>query len=306
MDKLTEMTTFARVVQGGSFSEAARLMNLTPSAVSKLVGRLEDRLGTRLLHRTTRKLALTEEGEAFYQRSLRILAEIDEAEQAVSSVHTVASGTLRVNAGAFATYQVVPLLPEFLDRYPLIRLHLTVTDRIVDLVEEGEDLGIRLGARFESTLVSRLLVEDHRVIVAAPAYVQRHGMPLTPADLPRHNCLTRASPHGGLNDWPFNGPEGPYAVRVRGNVEVNSAETLYELALAGLGIVRLAEFRVGADIAAGRLVPLLVEHHRVEPLPIHAVYPHRKHLSPKVRVFVDFLVEKFTPAPPWQRSVGEQ
>ena len=300
MDRAGEMGVFVRAVHAGGFSAAARQLGLSPSAVSKLIGRLEDRLGVRLLQRTTRHLGLTEEGRAFYERCLRILADIDEAEQAVGRLHAVAAGTLRVNAAvAFATYQVVPLLPEFTQRHPLVKLDLTVTDRVVDLVDEGTDLGIRIGARFESSLVSRLLAEDRRVIVAAPAYLARHGTPLQAADLSRHNCLAWSGEHGDLNDWPFTGPEGRFTVRARGNTRVNNGETLYEMALAGLGIAQIAEFRVGADIRAGRLVPLLVDQHNAVPLPIHVVYPHRQHLSPKVRAFVDFLVEKFTPVPPW-------
>lgn len=300
MDRPGEMAVFVRVVESGGFSAAARAAGLTPSAVSKLIGRLEDRLGARLLHRTTRSISLTHEGVAFYQRSVRILKDIDEAEQAISQLHAVARGRLKVNAAvAFATYQIVPILPEFLEMYPQVHLELTVTDRIVDVVEEGVDVAIRLGARVDSSLISRQLAVDHRIICAAPAYLKRHGRPETPADLGRYNCLTWIGNQGALNDWPFIGPQGPYTVTVSGNTEVNNGETLYEMALAGLGIVRIAGFRVGDAIKAGRLVPLLTEHHRDEPLAIHAVYPHRRHLLPKVRSFVDFLIWKFTPGPPW-------
>lgn len=305
MDRLGEMAVFVRVVQAGGFSAAARQLDLTPSAVSKLIGRLEDRLGARLFRRTTRHLSLTEEGEAFYQRSTHILAEIDEAEQAVNRLHGLASGKLSITAAvAFFTFQIVPLLPEFLERYPLVHLDLAITDRIVDLVEEGADIGIRIGARFESSLVSRLLAEDHRIVCAAPPYLRRHGAPTTPADLAGHNCLAWSSRHARLNEWPFDGPGGPYVVRARGSAQMDNGECLYEACVAGLGIARLAEFRVAADIRSGRLVPLLADHHRAEPLPIHAVYPHRRHLSPKVRAFVDFLVEKFTPTPPWAEPVA--
>jgi DNA-binding transcriptional LysR family regulator len=301
MDKPGEMAAFVRVVEEGGFSAAARTLGLTPSAVSKLIGRLEDRLGARLLHRTTRRISLTHEGVAYYQRSVRILREIEEAEDAITQLHVAPRGTLRVNAAvAFATYQIVPLMPEFLELYPEVHLELTVTDRVVDLIEEGVDVAIRIGARTDSSLISRQLAEDHRLICAAPAYLDRHGMPQTPDDLTGHNCLAWMANQGGLNDWPFVGPDGPYTVTVSGNAEVNSGETLHEMALAGLGLARMAEFRVGADIAAGRLVPLLLDHHRADPLPIHVVYPHRRHLLPKVRTFVDFLALKFTPAPPWK------
>lgn len=299
-----EMDVFVHVVRTGGLSAAGRVLGLSPSAVSKIIGRLEDRLGARLLQRTTRRLSLTEEGRTFYDRCLRILADIDDAEQAVGRLRTAPGGTLRITAAvAFGTYQVVPLLPEFVDRYRLINLDLTVTDRIVDLVEEGVDLGIRTGARFESSLVSRLLAEDYRIICAAPSYLDRFGVPEVPTDLAQHNCLAWfGGSHGDLNEWPFTGPDGPYTVTARGNTRVNSGETLYEMTLAGLGIAQLAEFRVGEDVRCGRLVPLLADYHRPEPLPIHVVYPHRQHLSPKVRAFVDYLVEKFTPDPPWSMT----
>ena len=305
MDKLGEMDAFVRAVDEGGFSAAARSLNVTPSAVSKLVSRLEDRLGARLLNRTTRRLSVTEEGRAFHERCTQVLAEIDEAEQAVSRLHAAPRGTLRVNAAAaIANNQIVPLLPEFMARYPSVHLELTVTDRVVDLVEEGVDIGIRTGVRTDSTLVSRLLAEDHRLIVAAPSYLEHRGIPRTPSDLREHNCLMRSGQQTALNEWPFNGPEGPYTLRVAGNAGVNNGETLHEMAVAGLGIARLAEFRVAADVRGGGLVSLLSDVNRPEPLPIHLVYPHRRHLSPKVRAFVDFLVEKFTPVPPWVVAGG--
>lgn len=301
MDRSGEMAVFVRVVEQGGFSAAARSLGMTPSAVSKLVGRLENRLGVRLMHRTTRAFSLTHEGVAYYQRSLRILRDIDEAEEAISRAQTVPRGTLRVNAAvAFATYQVVPLLPEFFARYPDVHLELTVTDRVVDLVEEAVDVAIRIGVRSDSSLISRQLVVDRRVVIAAPAYLERHGTPRVPEDLLRHSCLCWIGNQGALNDWPFMSPDGPVTLSVSGHVEVNSGEVLYEMALAGLGIARVAEFRVGADVKAGRLVPLLAEYQPAERLPIHAVYPHRRHLLPKVRAFVDFLTEKFNPEPPWR------
>jgi DNA-binding transcriptional LysR family regulator len=306
MDRSSEMTVFIQVVESGSFSAAGRALTLTPSAVSKLIGRLEERLGARLLHRTTRRIALTHEGVAFYQRSVRILKEIEDAEQAISALHTAPRGVLKVNAAvAFTDHQIVPLLPEFLDRYPEVAIDLAVSDRVVDLMEEGVDVAIRLNVRSDPNLIARLLVEDRRVIVAAPRYLDRYGVPETPADLRRHHCLTwRADYPSSLNDWPFAAEDGPFHLSVSGNITVNSGETLYELIRNGLGIGRVAGFRVGADIQAGRLVPLLTRYHRAKALPIHAVYPHRRHLLPKVRVFVDFLASKFAPVPPWRISTG--
>jgi DNA-binding transcriptional LysR family regulator len=309
MDKPGEMSAFVRVVEEGGFSAAARSLRLTPSAVSKLIGRLEDRLGVRLLHRTTRQINPTHEGVAFYQRCVRILKEIEEAEQAISALHEAPRGLLRVTAAvAFADHQIVPLLPEFLDRYPEVRIELTVTDRVVDLIEEGFDVAVRVNVRADSRLIARLLVEDRRIICAAPAYLRRHGVPKVPGDLSRHNCLAWIGDQGGLNHWPFDGPDGPYSLAVNSTIEVNSGETLYAMVRAGLGIARLAELVVGRDIRTGGLVPLLTDHYRADALTIHAVYPHRRHLLPKVRAFVDFLISKFTPEPPWAvaRDAGER
>jgi DNA-binding transcriptional LysR family regulator len=300
------MAAFVRVVEEGGFSAAARRMGLTPSAVSKLIARLEERLGARLLHRTTRRFSLTHEGVAFYQRSSRILREIEEAEQAITQLHAAPRGTLKVNAAvAFANSQIVPVLPVFLARYPDVHLELSVTDRVVDLIEDGVDVGIRINVRKDSSLIVHQLAVDRRIICAAPAYLHGHGRPLAAEDLLGHNCLTWKNNQGNLNNWPFRRPDGSdTTVTVAGNIEVDNGETLYEMTLAGLGIGRIAEFRVGADIKAGRLVPLLTDHHRADPLSIDAVYPHRRHLLPKVRAFVDFLVHTFSPAPPWQVDPG--
>jgi len=300
MDRPGEMAVFVRVVETGSFSAAARVEGLTPSAVSKLMARLEERLGARLLHRTTRSINLTHEGVAFYQRCVRILREIDEAEQAISQFHMVASGRLRVHAAvAFATSQIVPILPAYLERYPQVHLELTLSDRVVDVVEEGIDVAIRIGAASDASVMTRQLATDRQIICAAPAYLRRCGVPETPSELGRFNCLTWTGNRGGCNQWPFIGPQGPYTVTARGSIEVDDGQTLYEMAVAGLGLARLAGYRVGAAIKAGGLVPLLVDQHLEQPVSIHAVYPHRRHLLPKVRSFVDFLTWNFTPNPPW-------
>jgi len=300
IDKPAEMAAFVRVVEAGGFSPAARALGLSPSAVSKLIARLEDRLGARLLNRTTRSLSLTDEGRVVFERSRHIIADIEEAEQSVSRLHGVPRGRLRVTAAAaFAIHQVVPLLPEFLERHPEVHLELNVNDRVIDLVEEGFDVGVRTGAHGDSSLISRLVAEDYRIICAAPAYLERCGVPATPEDLAHHNCLTWTGNQGGLNDWPFEGPQGPYIVRVRGNTDANNGDALTEMILAGVGIGRIARYRVAEGLRAGRLVPLLAGHHRFVKLPIHVVYPHRRHLSAKVRAFTDFLGGHFTPVPPW-------
>jgi len=231
----TDMTAFVRAVERGGFSAAARELGLTPSAVSKLVTRMEDRLGVRLLNRTTRRLALTPEGEAYFHRAQRILADIEEAENEVARFRARPHGKLRINVGtAFGGYQFVPALPEFLARYPEIEVEITITDRVVDLMEEGADVGIRTGELHDSSLVARRICDMERVICAAPAYLRRHGTPRTPGDLAKHNCLVLAgTPQFHL--WPFDSPEGVRSVEVGGNVTASNAETLVQLAAMGLG-----------------------------------------------------------------------
>lgn len=301
MERRDEMAVFVRVVEDESFSAAARDLGMTPSAVSKLIGRLEDRLGVRLINRTTRRLSLTEEGHAFYQRCGPILADIEEAERAVTELHAEPRGLLKINSStAFAQYQVVPLIPDFLARFPDLRIQLMMTDSLVNLVEEGVDVAIRIGALEDSSLIARKLADVRRTVVASPDYLQRHGAPTSPDDLDRHKCL-KLSFETSLNRWEFQGPDGPRVVRVAGSFEANNAVVLHEAALAGLGLFRAADFVVGPDIEAGRLVPVLQDFEVEARAPIHAVYPHARHLSPKVRAFVDLLVDAFSPVAPWER-----
>jgi DNA-binding transcriptional LysR family regulator len=293
----SDMAAFVRAVEKGGFSPAARELGLTPSAISKLVTRMENRLGVRLLNRTTRKLALTPEGEAFFHRAHRILADIEEAENEVARFRARPRGRLRVNVGtAFGSHQLVPALPEFLARYPEIEVDLTITDRVVDLVEEGADVGLRTGHLADSSLVSRKICDLERVICAAPAYLERRGRPRKPGDLLAHNCLV-ISGTPQFQRWPFRFPDGVRDVTVSGNVSANNAETLVQLAVNGLGIIRLVDVVVGEAIARGELEPVLAQSHHVEPLPLHAVFPHGRHRSPRVAALVDFLVEKFSGAP---------
>ena len=301
MDRSAEMSVFSKVIEEGSFSGAARTLKLTPSAVSKQIGRLEDRLGVRLINRTTRRLSATEEGSAFYQRCVRILADMDEAELAVSQLHAAPRGTLRVNCGiAFGKHQVTPLIPEFLGRYPELSIEMTFTDSIVDLVEEGHDVAIRFGNLQDSSMVARQLAVSRRAICASPAYLDRFGEPKHPSELVDHNCLT-FSTLTHLNDWLFKIPDGKeFPFRAKGNFLANNGETIHEMVLAGLGIVRLAEFLVEPDVRAGQLKRILTPYYRDIEVPVNAVYPTRRHLSPKVRAFVDFMVEKFNPVPPWE------
>lgn len=296
------MLAFARSVELGGFSAAARDLRLTPSAVSRLVTRLEDRLGVRLLNRTTRKLALTPEGEAYLQRSLRILSDIAEAEAEVAEFRTRPRGWLRVNVGtAFGMHALLPALPEFLARHPEVEVDLTVTDRVVDLMEDGADLGIRSGMLADSSLVARKICDLDRVIVASPAYLRRRGTPRRPDDLAAHNCLRLAN-FPALWRWPFDTSSGVREVEVSGSVMANSAETVLHLARLGTGIARVTDVVAGEALRSKELVPVLADSHHAEPLPLHVVWPQGRHRSPKVAAMVEFLVEKFASAPWRMRS----
>lgn len=304
-ERAGEMAVLVQVVEDGSFTRAARSLRLSPSAVSKLVARLEDRLGVRLIQRTTRRLALTAEGRLFHDRCREILEEIAVAEELAAGSRLRPRGTLRVGVShGFGMSQVVPLVPLFAGRYPEIELHLAFADRCVDLVAEGLDLAIRLGAIRDEALVARRLGEHGRIVCAAPAYLARHGRPETPADLPRHNCILFDQPEH-LNHWPFRHPDGSVErVRVRGTFRSDSGDALYKLLLDGFGIARAADYLALPDLEAGRLVPVLAPFAVDERTLIHAVYPQRRHLPAKVRVFVDFLVERLGPVPPRERADG--
>ena len=306
MDIPGEMRAFVRSVELGGFSAAARDLDLTPSALSKLVTRLEDRLGVRLMNRTTRKLALTAEGEAYFASAKRILIEIEDAETEVTRFAKCPKGLLRINAGvAFGLHQLAPALPRFLERYPEIEVEIVITDRVIDLMEEGADIAIRSGVLRDSSLTARKICDLQRVICASPGYLKKYGIPRSPQDLLHHNCLSiSAAPQ--LRRWPFTTKNGIETVEVKGNVSANNAETLLQLAATGVGIIRLADVIVSDGIRAGWLTPILTEVHQREPLPLSAVYLPGKHKSPRVAAFVNFLVESFSDAP-WRRGleVGE-
>jgi DNA-binding transcriptional LysR family regulator len=297
MDRAAEMTAFVRAVEVGGFSAAAREMGLTPSALSKLVTRLEDRLGARLLTRTTRRLQLTVEGEAFYNRARPILTAMDEAEAEVAQAGTHPRGLLRLHCGsAFGMHQLTPAIPRFLERHRDIELEITINDEAPSLAEDNFDLTIRIGALDDSSIVARRICNLERVICAAPSYLERHGAPRTPDDLQQHNCLWITS-LPALRRWPFDTADGIRVVHIGGNVVANNAETVLQLAVAGVGITRLADVIVGEALRRGALVPILTDWHHVEPVPLFVTYPSGRHLAPKVRVMVDFLVEEFGRAP---------
>ncbi|MGV1822443.1 LysR family transcriptional regulator [Agrobacterium tumefaciens] len=288
MERSGEMEVFARVVQAGGFSAAARNLDITPSAVSKLIARLETRLGTRLLVRTTRALTLTQEGEAYYHAALRILQELNEADQEAAG--GAVRGRLRINTTIpFGTMFVAPAMPEFVARNPDLIVDLSFTDGIVDLVAEKTDVAIRMGNLPDSGLIARKLGQSRRVVCASPDYLARRGSPQTPADLAYHDCLTfnfrRARP-----SWPFRDRDRDIAQLVQGSIVVNNGETMKQMVLAGAAIARVGLFHVADDIAAGRLIPLLEDFNPGDLELVHAVYVGGGPLPHRVRAFIEHMV----------------
>src|SRR5947208_6294385 len=290
------MRAFVRVDELQIVSAAAEDLSLTPSAVSRLVARLEDRLGARLLYRTTRRLSLTSEGELYFARARQIVSDIDEAEAEVARSRAAPRGHLHVNtSNAFATHQLAPVLPAFLVRYPDITIELSVTDRVVDLVEDYADVTIRAGRIPDTTLSARKIAEVARVICAAPSYLAQYGTPRVPADLAKHVCISLAV--GEATRWPFRTARGIEQYDIPARVTSDNGEVALRLALDGAGLVRLGDLLVGEPIRRGMLVPLLADVHHAEPIALSAVYLAGRHRTPKVRVFLDFLIEKFSRVP---------
>ena len=293
INRSAEMEVFTRVVERGGFSAAARDLRMSPSAVSKLVARLEARLGARLVNRSTRKLQLTAEGGAFYDRSVRVLADIAEAEREVASGETP-RGRLRVNSNiGFGLYYLAPLLPRFLEAYPEVALDLALTDQVIDLMDERADVAIRVGKLQSSQLIARKLGESRKVVVASPDYLARHGTPRTIADLAHHQllgfCFQRS-----VEDWTFLDAAGaPTTYAAGARVLVGDGETMRRLTLEGVGLGRQGRFHVEHDIAAGRLVPVLEAFNPGDVEEIHAVYVGQGgHLPARVRAFIDFLARE--------------
>jgi len=301
MDRLNDVACFVSVVDCGSFTQAADQLGLSRAAVSKQVSRLEARLHARLLNRTTRRLSLTEVGQVFYASARRGLQEIAEAEAAVSTLQAAPRGTLRLNVPmSFGILYLAPALPRFLSRYPEINLDVRLDDRKLDLVDEGFDVAIRIGDLPDSSLVARRLCDCPRVVCATPGYLAAHGEPAVPDDLRRHNALT-FSYSDAPSQWHFTARDGtPIAVPVSGSARMNNSLALRELLLAGTGIALTPRFVVGPDLRAGRLRQVLADY-GVRMLSVHAVYPERRNLSPKVRAFVDFVAEMLSEPNDWSR-----
>ncbi len=298
IDHASEMAAFVRVVDSKGFSAAAPALGLTPSAVSKLITRLETRLGVRLLQRTTRALHLTEEGEAFYATARRIVGEIEALESQISGQSKTPHGLLRVTTSlAFSTHQLAPVIAEFLERFPKLQLELMPTDRVVDMIEEGVDVAIRIGRLADTSFMARKIGEDIRLVCASPSYLALRRAPQRPEDLTRHNCIISRD-RSYLNRWPFRIDGQIREIEVGGRVAVTEGEAQMRMALQGLGIVRLTRLTVASAVKSGELISLLENFRAEDPIPIHAVYPHRRHLAPKVTAFIEFILEKFSP-PPW-------
>jgi DNA-binding transcriptional LysR family regulator len=293
MDRFLEMQTFNAVVDAGSFVKAADALAMSKAAVSRYIVDMETRLGVRLLHRTTRRLSLTDEGQIFYARSKELLAELAEAEDEITSRSDAASGLLRINAPfTFGVLHLAPLWGAFRAQHPKVKLDVTLADRLVDLVEEGYDVAIRIANLENSTLVSKRLATTRMVLCASRQYLNLHGTPKHPSELTGHSVISY-SYLSTKDEWHFKGPLGPVSVKTNPCIHTNNGDTCRAAALASQGIILQPSFLVGDDLAAGALVELMPEFRSLE-LGIYAVYPTRKHVLPKVRALLDFLTYHFS------------
>jgi DNA-binding transcriptional LysR family regulator len=292
MDRFLEMKVFSAVVEAGSFTGASQVLDMSKAAVSRYVAELEERLGVRLLHRTTRKLSPTTEGEIFHARCRELLDNLGEAEAEITSRTGEASGLLKVNVPVtFGLMHLAPLWPALLARHPKLELDITLSDRVVDLVEEGFDLAVRIGQLPASSLISRKLASTRMVLCASPGYLQRRGEPASPDQLLQHDVISYSLFSSGEN-WSFTGPDGQVSVKVAPRVRTNSGDTCRTAALQHRGVVLQPTFIVGGDLAQGTLREIMPGYRSIE-LGVYAVYPSRKFVSPKVRLLIDFLVEAF-------------
>jgi DNA-binding transcriptional LysR family regulator len=292
MDKLFEMKAFVAVADAGSFVKAAETLDVSKAAISRHVAELESRLGVRLLHRTTRKLSLTPEGDVFVARCRELLDGVDEAEAEITSKSGEAGGLLRINVPfSFGLLHLAPLWPAFMAQHPKVTLDVTLADRVVDLVEEGFDMAVRIARLPNSSLVSRRLTSTRMVLCASPAYLQARGHPGHPSELAGHDVLAYSLFSMG-DQWDFTGPEGGASVRVTPRMRTNSGDTCRLAALHHQGIVLQPSFLVGPDLLAGTLAEVMPAWRSIE-LGVYAVYPTRKFVSPKVRLMIEFLVDAF-------------
>jgi DNA-binding transcriptional LysR family regulator len=289
MDRLTSLTAFVRVVDSGGFSAAGRRLNMSTTTVSNHIQSLEDRLGVRLLNRTTRKVSLTEVGKAYYDRCTQILADLEQADEIAGALQSMPRGTLRIHSVSAAIPFIAPVVAEFLGAYPDVKVDLSMGERPIDLIEEGFDVAIRLTPLADSSLIVRSLATWRHVLCCAPSYLEKHGPLQQLSELADRNCV-RFALYPFDDGWHFTDRTGaPVSVRISGNLISNSGDTLRRAALHGIGIFLAPGFLIADDLEAGRLVRLLPEYRPVE-FAMNAVYPHRHHLSAKVRSFIDLLV----------------
>ena len=304
MELSSQMVLFARVVDEGSLSAAARTLNQSPSAVSKQVSHLEDRVGVRLLNRSSSGISLTDEGQQFYERCSEIAQNVTQAEEMIVSLSGKPQGRLHIlSTVAFGKAQLMPVLPAFLDQYPEVQLSVDFTDTKRDFADDRIDVAVQFTEQIEDqSLVARKLAPNRRVVCAAPEYLERMGTPQRFADMAHHNYL-RLSTVKSWNDWHMNDADPAQAMaRLPSNMELNSADAVYHAALAGSGVARLSTYLIAPDLASGRLVRLFPEYEGKDS-DIYAVYSTRRNLSPKVRALIDHLVAAFGPVPPWERQV---
>jgi DNA-binding transcriptional LysR family regulator len=304
MQNLNDMVTFARVVEAGGFSEAARQMGVSKSGVSKSIAKLELSLGVRLLNRSTRGLSLTEIGAAFHEHCIRITEEAAQAAEVVGRLQSEPRGVLRVTAPvAFGRLHVAPAVAEYLSRYPRLKLDMTITDRMVDLVSEGYDVAIRIRREPSLHVVARELAPVRRVVCATPDYFERRGIPTVPHDLTEHNCL-HYTHFGTQGEWRFQSAGGEIVVPVKGSLRIDDDDTLAQAVLSGLGIAMLPTFIIGRELQAGRLRSVLSDYVPLERR-IYAVHLPNVRLPVKIRAFIDFLQDRFGPEPYWDRTEDE-
>jgi DNA-binding transcriptional LysR family regulator len=299
MDRFREMEVFAAVVDAGSFVGAADALDSSKAAMSRLVSDLEARLGVRLLHRTTRRLSLTDEGRTFHARCKSLLSEVDEAEAEISARTGEARGTLRINVPVtFGANHLAPLWPAFMAKHPALILDVTTNDRLVDLVDEGYDMAVRIGSELAaSSLISRKLATSQMILCASPRYLRKHGTPRHPSELASHSTIAYSLFSLGLQ-WPFEGPDGEIRMPIEPRMRTNSADSCRAAALADLGLILQPSFLIAEDLRAGTLVEVMPDFRSLE-LGVFAVYPTRQHMTPKVRLLIDYLAHSFR-SPRWR------
>ncbi|AHG64588.1 LysR family transcriptional regulator [Advenella mimigardefordensis] len=299
-NRLGDITAFVATVKTGSFTTAADMLGLTRSAVGKSVARLETRLHTRLLHRTTRKLSLTDEGKAVYERWRQVLDDLDEIEATMLDRRDQPSGTLRLTSSlSFGQRHILPLLDQFLKQWPEVSADIRFTDRFIDLVEEGFDIAVRIGApREDSQLLTRTVAWQQFATCASPDYLAKKGVPQHPGDLVQHDTIAFASGEKSIA-WRFQTPDGLHLCEAPARLTIDSSEAMRDAALAGFGLVHIPTYITGNDLRAGTLVEVL-KPFRPPPEPIRVVYPSKRHLSPRIRAFIDLLIERWQAGVPWE------